>query len=222
MPSPSEKRKFKTKQELVYEALRAEILHAELAPGTRLVIDELARRFDVSAIPVREALSQLQAEGLVDVRPHAGATVAGFSAESVAELFAVMEALEALAADAAVAHASAADIASLMSLIERMAKARKGSERERWADLNQEFHLAICRIARLPTVLELTERVLDQWARLRRIAFRNQALPDLDAAEHEHRAMTAALAARDATALRAVVAAHNRSAAKHYHATPGV
>ena len=66
-----------TKQRLVYETLRAGIIGGELEPGQVLVIDALARRFEVSIIPVREALRQLQSERLVEIRPHTGVRVAG-------------------------------------------------------------------------------------------------------------------------------------------------
>ena len=57
--------RFRTKQEYVYQSLRSAIMHGELPPGQRLVIDDIARRLEVSAIPIREALQSLQAEGLV-------------------------------------------------------------------------------------------------------------------------------------------------------------
>ena len=66
-----------TKQQFVYSTLRESILRCELAPGTRLVIDDLAKQFRVSIIPVREALRLLQSEGLVLSTAHVGATVAG-------------------------------------------------------------------------------------------------------------------------------------------------
>jgi DNA-binding GntR family transcriptional regulator len=82
---------YLTKQELVYRSLRDAIMRCELAPGQRLVIDELARRLRVSAIPVREALHLLTSERLVVNVPHVGATVAPIVPESVQEVFTVME-----------------------------------------------------------------------------------------------------------------------------------
>ena len=73
--------RHRTKQEFVYETLREAIMRCELGPGRRLVIDELARQLEVSAIPVREALQLLQSEGLVTNVPHVGATVSPVSRE---------------------------------------------------------------------------------------------------------------------------------------------
>jgi DNA-binding GntR family transcriptional regulator len=89
---------YRTKQELVYRRLRDDIMRCQLAPGQRLVIDELARRLSMSAIPVREALHLLQSEGLVVNVPHVGATVAPIAPASVHEVFTIMEGLELVAA----------------------------------------------------------------------------------------------------------------------------
>jgi DNA-binding GntR family transcriptional regulator len=83
--------RFRTKQEYVYQSLRGAIMRGELPPGQRLVIDDIARRLAVSAIPIREALQSLQAEGLVVSAPHVGATVASISQDEVHEVFSIME-----------------------------------------------------------------------------------------------------------------------------------
>ena len=77
MPSAA---RFRTKQEFVYRTLRDAIMRCELSPGQRLVIDDLARLLEVSAIPVREAIQTLQSEGLVQTIPHVGASVSTYSA----------------------------------------------------------------------------------------------------------------------------------------------
>jgi DNA-binding GntR family transcriptional regulator len=84
----------RTKQEFVYRTLREAIVRCELRPGERLIIDELAQRLQVSAIPVREALQLLQAESLVVTVPHVGATVAPISSASIVDVFTVLEGLE--------------------------------------------------------------------------------------------------------------------------------
>jgi DNA-binding GntR family transcriptional regulator len=84
MPLPVPKPdRHRTKQAFVYETLRDAILKCEMPPGERLIIDDLAGRLEVSAIPVREALQVLQTEGLVVTVPHVGATVAPISLESI-------------------------------------------------------------------------------------------------------------------------------------------
>ena len=89
-----------TKNAFVYQTLRTAIIRCELQPGERLVIDDLARRYEVSIIPVREALRLLESEGLVVSIPHVGATVAPISRDSVREVFTLLEGLELVASRA--------------------------------------------------------------------------------------------------------------------------
>jgi DNA-binding GntR family transcriptional regulator len=84
-------------QDAVVNGIRQMILNGHLKPGDRLRQDELANTFDVSTMPIREALRQLQVEGLVVFRPRRGATVARFTASDYEEIYLIREALEALA-----------------------------------------------------------------------------------------------------------------------------
>jgi DNA-binding GntR family transcriptional regulator len=99
-----------TKQAFVYATLRSAIIRCELAPGQRLIIDDLARRYEVSIIPVREALRLLQSEGLVVSVAHVGATVAPISKDSVLEVFLLLEGLEVVATRMAAERATPADL----------------------------------------------------------------------------------------------------------------
>ena len=84
-------------QDAVADGIRDMILRGHLKPGDRLRQDELANTFGVSTMPIREALRQLQAEGLVAFRPRRGATVASLSVSECEEIYFIREALEALA-----------------------------------------------------------------------------------------------------------------------------
>ena len=118
--------RFRTKQEFVYRTLRDAIMSCELAPGQRLVIDDLARRLEVSAIPVREALQLLQSEGLVQNVPHVGATVSPISRESIDEVFTVMEGLEIVATRGAARRMSPEDAEALATIVTAMDEAARG------------------------------------------------------------------------------------------------
>jgi DNA-binding GntR family transcriptional regulator len=84
-------------QDAVVDGIRDMILNGQLEPGDRLRQDELADAFGVSTMPIREALRQLQAEGLVVFRPRRGATVARLTVSEYEEIYRIREALEALA-----------------------------------------------------------------------------------------------------------------------------
>ena len=92
----------------VYDQIREAILERTFQPGERLSIPDLARRFDVSQMPVRQAVGRLHDEGLVDVRPRSGTFVAQAEERDIAETFDIRRALERLAAESAVVNASEA------------------------------------------------------------------------------------------------------------------
>jgi DNA-binding GntR family transcriptional regulator len=207
-----------TKQQFVYSTLRESILRCELAPGTRLVIDDLARQFRVSIIPVREALRLLQSEGLVLSIAHVGATVAPISHASVVEVFTLLEGLEVVAARAAAQQATDADVAGLKDLVAEMDRALEAGSPQRWAEINTRFHLAICRTAGMPILLDMMQRAVDYWDRVRRFYFRDVLIHRIRQAQAEHHAIVAHIAARDLPQLELTVREHNQAALASYTA----
>jgi DNA-binding GntR family transcriptional regulator len=208
--------RHRTKRELVYHTLRDAIMRCELAPGRRLLIDDLARQLEVSAIPVREALQLLQSEGLVDNVPHVGATVSPISRQSIDEVFAVMEGLEVVAARAAAERLGPAEVVELEQIVAGMDRAQASSRHAEWADLNSRFHLAISRMSAMPMLHEMTERVLARWDRVRRFYFNGVLVHRVELAQREHRALLAAMRSGDLVALERTVKEHNRGALQAY------
>lgn len=208
--------RFRTKQEYVYQTLRGAIMSGELAPGRRLVIDELARRLEVSAIPIREALQSLQAEGLVVSAPHVGATVAQVSEAEVHEVFAIMEGLESVGVREAAARLTDREADELAGIVAEMDVAVDEREYERWAELNGSYHRTIGNVAAMPLLREMTDRVLSRWERLRRHYFQGVLVPRVEQAQREHRELLAALVARDPDGAERVVRLHNRNAQAAY------
>lgn len=108
-------------QEAVVDGIRDMILNGQLKPGDRLRQDELATTFGVSAMPIREALRQLQAEGLVTFQPRRGAAVASLSLSEYEEIYRMREELEILACGWAAEdfdRISTADLRKLLAEIE--------------------------------------------------------------------------------------------------------
>jgi DNA-binding GntR family transcriptional regulator len=212
-PTPT---RFRTKQEFVYRTLRDEIMLCSLEPGQRLVIDDLARRLEVSAIPVREALQLLQSEGLVQNIPHVGATVSPISRESIDEVFTVMEGLEIVATRGAARRMSPQDAESLGEVVAAMDEAAAASRYEEWADLNTRFHLSISRLSAMPMLHEMTERVLARWDRVRRYYFSGVLVHRIEQAQSEHRELFAAMKDRCPGAMEDTVKKHNQGALVAY------
>jgi DNA-binding GntR family transcriptional regulator len=205
-----------TKQQAVYRMLRESILRCELRPGARLVIDELARQFQMSIIPVREALRQLQAEGLVLSVAHVGGTVAPISHDSVVEVFTVLEGLEVVATRAAAGRLDAAHIATLAGLVASMDDAIAADSPGIWAEINTRFHLAIAEIAAMPMLLDMLQRAFDRWERVRRYYFSDVLIHRTRIAQAEHHELLRQMQARDLIGLERTIREHNQAALASY------
>jgi DNA-binding GntR family transcriptional regulator len=213
-------RRHVTKQQYVYETLREAIIRCELPPGERLVIDELARRLDISIIPVREALRLLESEGLVFSVAHVGATVAPISRHSIVEVFTLLEGLETVSARAAALAAAGggADLAELDALVDEMDAALATDQQDAWAELNSRFHLAISSVSGMPMLEQMLGRALDHWDRVRRHFFTGVLARRADIAQGEHRDMVAYIRAGDADAVEQLARLHHRGALDAYTA----
>jgi len=203
-----------TKRAIVYDALRSSIMRCDLPPGQRLIIDDISKRLGVSQIPVREALQQLQSERLVINVPHIGATVAPISRTDVTEVFALMEGLESVAVEPAAAYATEDFLETLDRLVQDMDETLVTGDGDRWAALNSEFHRLIAAEARMPLLLDMTKRTLDQWDRVRR--FFNIFSKRVADAQLQHHEIVGAFRDRNIDELRRLSRDHNRDALVAY------
>jgi len=209
-------RPFQTKEEYVYETLRAAILQCKLSPGERLVIDHLTTTFGTSTIPIRSALQRLQAEGLVEIVPHAGAVVSEISTDMVTEIFAILGALESIAFEFAAQKVQDSDLVRLEGILEQMEQAYQNGEIDRWSDLNGEFHLRVSEITGMELLQEFTRRTLNYWGRIRLCYLKGMVSIRIPPAQAEHREMLELLKQRQGKQLAAKVAQHNWQAREAY------
>ena len=210
--------RHRTKQEFVYHTLRDAIMKCELRPNERLVIDELARRLHVSAIPVREAIHILQSEGLVVSVPHTGVTVAPISRESIQDVFALLEGLGTVACRLVAERGRPDEIATLAKFVDDMDTAVAREEHAEWAHLNADFHRTIGELPGLPMLAEMTVRALARWDRVRRYFFRGVIVHRLIQAQLEHHEIIDAMRAADLPRLGTAVREHNGRAYASYMA----
>ncbi|HEY0293930.1 MAG TPA: GntR family transcriptional regulator [Bordetella sp.] len=151
--------------QLVVDALRDKILNGDIAPGERLVESRLSEEFSVSRMPVREALRQLAANGLVTIEPRRGATVTAFQGTQLRELVEVRATLEALNAKLAAQRHDPKQIAELNALLaEGMRLANNPDDRETLALLNRRFHDALGHIAANSVLQEVMRTLRDRTA----------------------------------------------------------
>jgi len=153
-----------TKQERVYGAIRERILNGTYVPGHRLVIDAMAEEFEVSALPVREAIWRLQAEGLVIYRANVGAQVAPADPGVFEEEMTIFAILEGFATAITAPRLGKKQISQLRHINESMVDAMGRLDSLEFGRLNQEFHDVIyenCPNAALVEMLRDVGRRLD-------------------------------------------------------------
>lgn len=193
-----------TAQQEAYEYIRAAILGGALSTGARINIDEIAQALAISRMPVREALRQLDTEGLVAIRPNRGAVVASLTPSEVEEFFLMRSVLEPLAVRLAVPHFARADYVELRALAERLERV-EGSPTE-WIKCHKDLHNFINErsgrrnlIREIKRVTEVVEPYLVNYISVYRI----EEIPG-----HEHRAVIAAIELGDAEAAERVMREH--------------
>jgi DNA-binding GntR family transcriptional regulator len=205
-----------TKQQAIYQHLKGLIMEGKLRPGQRLIIDEIAAEIGLSIIPVREALQLLQAERLVEIRAHIGATVAPINHENIEEIFTILEGMEAVTVRRLAKSSPPGFLAKLEGLVAQMDRAAKRKDVEKWPALNMEFHLAMSSATEMPWLHEITGRVLGNWDRIRRHFFREGSEHRIAQAQKEHHAILKALSKGDADEAERLVRQHNQKALRHY------
>ena len=193
------------------EAIEDRILTGALRPGTRLDEASLAQDFGVSRTPVRQALFQLAATGLVEHLPRRGAFVADIGPQRLREMFEVMAELEALCARNAARRATSGDIATLDAAHADCTSAAASGDADTYYYANEAFHAAIRAIGGNTFLHAEIDRLQKQLMAFRRMQLRARAR--VAASLEEHGAILAAIRAGEqvaaAEAMRAHVAIQN-------------
>jgi DNA-binding GntR family transcriptional regulator len=189
----------------VLAALRQEIIAGRLRPGDRLVERELAERFGVSRVPVREAIRALVAEGFVHFETPRRTVVRRLAPSDVRELFELREALEVYAAGLAASRATPDDLAEVEQLLDLAATATEAGDAEAITDINSRLHDRIVAMAGNDLLIAALEPVA---GRLRWMTRRNEEWPQLLV---EHRQLFEAIASGDPEGARAHALAHVRT-----------
>ncbi len=199
----------RTTPEHVAEVLREAILRGVLRGGQQLQQDALAAQFGVSRIPVREALRQLEAQGLVTVYPHRGAVVSELSPEEVQEIYEIRVALECLALRFAIPHFTDEDLKRAREILDQLDEA---DEIPRWSELNSEFHSTLYRPAGRPHLLSLINTLRLNVDRYHRIYI--SLMHYKPTSQREHRRILAACRRRNTEAATGALERHLATAAK--------
>lgn len=187
--------------EALTESLRERILNGEFKEGDALVQDAIAQEYDTSRMPVREALRQLEAEGLVIMQLHRGAVVTTLPTEQIAELFELRALLECEVLRIAIPRLAHEHLASARAVLKDLESAYQRRDVSSWGRLNWDFHRTLYLPAGRVQTLSMLQGInlqTDRYIRLHLLLTRAIAQ-----AEKEHRELLRLCAAREVE--RAVV-----------------
>lgn len=192
---------------IVFDALRKAIIEGDLKEGEPLRQDEIARMFNTSRIPVREALTRLEQQGLVTTVRYKGAMVAGLTIEEAGEIFDFRSLVEGEVIFRAVPRMTPQILAEARACCDAF---RDDQDAMAWGDLNRQFHATLYAASGLTYHLSVVDTALDRidrYLRSRLLLRRSMAR-----AKTEHREILAACEAGDAEAARRLTVAHIQDA----------
>ncbi|MDZ4863697.1 MAG: GntR family transcriptional regulator [Gemmatimonadota bacterium] len=194
--------------ELVAAVLREAITSGQLRGHEPLLQDEIAAQLNVSHIPVREALRQLQSEGLVTYQANRGATVTALAPEEIREIYEIRATLETAAIRRATTVLSESALAEAARILDRAESATDGAI---WGSLDVDFHQIIYALDGRPRLQEMIDGLLrrvDRYWLSHGLMLQHRAEFD-----REHRALLATIERRDADAAAALLEQHLTGAA---------
>lgn len=194
---------YRSLTQLIGDKLRKQIYDGKYQPGSRLNISDIAQNLSVSPVPVREALRNLETEGLVVFKNNRGVDVRALSVEDVRELYLIRTPLECLAAVEAAKKARPADIKGLKELIDKLDKLDDAIQ---WHRLHAEFHqrlYALSGMRRLERIIDILRVQMQPYSR----SYMSNA-HHLKMAQKEHREMLECLSKHDTKTMEGVVRKH--------------
>lgn len=170
----------------VREQIEDDIVEGRLRPGDQLHMDDIAAQYGVSRTPVREAFQQLEASGLVEVRPKRGTYVASISTADLIEMFEVMAELEAMCARLAARRADKTLIADLSQAMEHCETEAEKGEANTYYHANDTFHQLIYRASGNAFLVQETIQLKNRLKPYRRLQLQVRHRLAQSVAEHRN------------------------------------
>ncbi|MEU6624203.1 GntR family transcriptional regulator [Streptomyces litmocidini] len=191
MSSAVQKRRPQTAQQFVLEELRRAITTGELRPGGPIRQEALAARFEVSRVPLREALKALEAEGLVVHHVHRGYFVAELSLDDLEEIYRIRELLETEAVRRAVRRMPDGTVGTLERIQREVERAAEEGDVAAMAAANRLFHFTLIEASGMPRLVRLVTTLWDATDAYRSLYYAES--PHRQQAVREHRAVISSL-----------------------------
>jgi DNA-binding GntR family transcriptional regulator len=188
------------------EELRRRILTGSFPAGYQLRQDALASEFGISRIPLREALLQLEAEGLIKIIPHRGAVVSELSIAEIEELFDLRALLEPWLLLASGPRLTAGDFSQLKAILHEYSHELRTKNVVRWGELNTSFHLMLYQHSNRPRTMAIVTALLQASDRHTRLQL--SYTDGMQRAEKEHAELVKLCSAKAFEAASELLKAH--------------
>lgn len=195
----------KTTSDYIADALRKAILTGALSDGAVLNQVATARRFGVSRVPVREAMRQLQAEGLISAEAHHQPVVRALSIESIAEICELRAIIEEYLVERSIPNVDDELLARLEELEDRM---DHESEHQEWVKLNGQFHSLLYQASGATTAIELAQGLRGRIERYLSLWSRGAGVERSEEAGREHRLILALIRTKNVAGAKEEVRKH--------------
>ncbi len=188
------------------------ILTGKIKSGKRLVERELAEKFKVSRLPIREAIRELQAVGLVTIIPRKGAVVSKISVEEIKEIYAVKCLIESFAAGEAAKRITEEEIKELRLLIDKMSSQVKKNNSYKYTEIAEKFHRIINKAYGNRRLYEIYKRINNQilWHKINYLSSPGR----IECSFEEHKKILEALTNKDARQVESLMKKHITDAEK--------
>lgn len=217
MTSRNPKLRNKLRREIIHESIRSRIVKGDIPAGTLLSEVELAESLKASRTPVREALMQLQEEGLVEMVPRRGPVVRHISPHEMTELLMVREALEALAVQLAVHRMPASQLREFHEEWEEVQRNLSEATRDAVFAKCEEFHQLLVEGAHSAILSKLVGTIRDRIASSRQLYLRPHGHPTIELLKRsckEHLQIIEALQVKDTQLCEQLIRGHLRGIAR--------
>ena len=212
---PRHKIKRQSVPETLAASLQERILNGEFKEGDQLIQEALAEEYEVSRMPVREALRQLEASGLVEMRTHKGAIVTSVPKEQIGELFDLRTLLECDILSHAIPKTTDEHLVASRVVLSQLEDAYRNGDVPKWGALNSEFHRSLYIPADRTQTLSLIHGINVQTDRYIRLQLQLSGASAIADAEAEHREILRLCEAREVKAAVAYLRKHILNAGKN-------
>ncbi|MCR9122923.1 MAG: GntR family transcriptional regulator [Phyllobacteriaceae bacterium] len=186
-----------------YQSLRGDIIAGRYQPGEKITIASLAKEFDISPTPIREAIRLLLAQGALDLRPNHSVTVVELSAADYTEIARIRQHLEGMAAADAAERRSASQLKEIHKINRDLEAARSKGKFDDVLRFNRAFHFALPKIAGLRSTTSVLETLWLRSGPLLNVLYQYSYRTPLP--NHPHEALLRALDTQDAVAARQAI-----------------